>query len=66
MRLFEIKSDDALETHARALERSPDYKVLRCLPNLEEIWLSSKPAGGPALRLDVVDTEKTVFPRLTR
>lgn len=59
MSLFELESDDALETYARALEKSPDYRVLRRLPNLEEIWLTPTPSGGPAIRLAVVDTETT-------
>lgn len=44
-------------TRARALEASADFRVLRRLPYLEEVWLTPIPAGGPAITLAAIDTE---------
>lgn len=43
---------DMLATH-------PDFRVLRRLPHLHEMWLHPTPHGGPHLTLAVIDTETT-------
>ena len=49
----------ALENEARALEASDDYRVLRRLPQPDELWLAPTPYGGPAITIAAVDTETT-------
>lgn len=61
MKIYDFGGDRALEQQARALEASADFKVLRRLPHLEEVWLTPIPTGGPAITLAVIDTESTGF-----
>lgn len=41
------------------LAMHPDFRVLRRLPQLHEMWLHPTPQGGPHLTLAVIDTETT-------
>ncbi|WP_439571864.1 3'-5' exonuclease [Sphingomonas sp.] len=59
MKFYEFEGDPALEPSARALDRSADFRVLRRLPRLEELWVTSMPARQPAIRLAVIDSETT-------
>ncbi|HEX8533115.1 MAG TPA: exonuclease domain-containing protein [Allosphingosinicella sp.] len=59
MRFYEFEGDPALEVSARALDLSGDFRVLRRLPELHELWVAPTPAEGPAIQLLVVDSETT-------
>lgn len=57
MRFYTPQVDGDLESKAHVLDASPDYRVLRRLPKVEELWVAPTPAGGPATRLAVIDSE---------
>ena len=59
MKPFDLQCDPALREAARALDDSPEYRILRRLPHMEELWLMPTPVGGPDIRLGIVDTETT-------
>ena len=59
MQFFDLEGDRTLRAYARALDADADYRVLRRLPTIGEVWLAPTPPQGPAIRLAVVDTETT-------
>lgn len=59
MRFYEFEGDRALEASARALDASGDFRVLRRLPHLHELWVASSPVAGRATQLAVIDSETT-------
>lgn len=58
MTFYTAEVDGDLEQMARNIERSPDYRLLRRLPLMEELWLSSSPTQ-PMCRLAIIDSETT-------
>lgn len=59
MRPFDLRHDRAAESLARELESLPDYRILRRLPVLREMWVAPTPPRGPNFVLGVIDTETT-------
>lgn len=59
MRLFELQGDPTLHGYARALDASTDYRVLRRLPRLDELWLMPTPPDGGDIVIGVIDVETT-------
>lgn len=59
MRFYEFEGDPALEATARALDLSGDFRVLRRLPQMHELWVASAPAEGRLTRLAIIDSETT-------
>lgn len=55
---YTLGGDRRLRRYAGALDDSPDYRVLRRLPRIEEMWFTSMP-HGPDIRIGVVDIETT-------
>jgi DNA polymerase III subunit epsilon len=56
---FAMRLPDKAEQCARQLDASPDHKVLRRLPRVDEIWCRSSPVPNfmGTTRLAVIDTE---------
>jgi DNA polymerase III subunit epsilon len=56
---FNMKLPEHSERAVRDLERSGDYRVLKRLPRIDEVWCRSAPVANPAttITLAVVDTE---------
>jgi DNA polymerase III subunit epsilon len=56
---FNMKLLEHSERAVRDLERSGDYRVLKRLPRIDEVWCRSAPVANPAttITLAVVDTE---------
>lgn len=59
MRPFELQGDPTLQGYARALDASSDYRVLRRLPRLDELWLMPTPTAGGDIVIGVLDCETT-------
>jgi len=59
MRPFELQGDPTLQGYARALDASSDYRVLRRLPRLDELWLMPTPLDGGDIVIGVIDVETT-------
>lgn len=59
MRPFELQGDPTLQGYARALDASTDYRVLRRLPRLDELWLMPTPPDGGDIVIGVIDVETT-------
>lgn len=59
MKAFTQNMPRRLERHARMLEASGDYCILRRLPKPEEMWCRSMPTPASVTRIAVVDTETT-------
>lgn len=59
MRLYDLQVDPILERHARALDDTADYRVLRRLPRADEMWLAPTPVSGADIVLGIIDTETT-------
>lgn len=59
MKPFELRCDTTLQSYARALDRSKDYRVLRRLPRLDELWLMPTPLDGGDIVVGVIDVETT-------
>lgn len=59
MNFYEFEGDPALEVTARVLDQTRDYRVLRRLPRLHELWVASTGAAQPDVRLAVIDSETT-------
>lgn len=55
---YTLGGDRRLRRYASALDASADYRVLRRLPRLEEMWMTSMP-HGPDIRIGVIDIETT-------
>jgi DNA polymerase III subunit epsilon len=58
---FRLRLHDGNEHAARALDTDPDYRVLRRLPTIEEIWCRSSPVPKrtSSTKIAVIDTETT-------
>jgi len=56
MKIYDMQLDPLLHQCALHLDASPDYRVLRRLPRVEELWMMSSP-NGPDITLGIVDTE---------
>ena len=59
MKPYEFRTDPDLRLHARILDASTDYRVLRRLPVADEMWLMPTPSQGTDITLAVIDTETT-------
>lgn len=59
MRFYTPQVDRDHEAWAQIIDRTADFRVLRRLPHLEELWVAPTPRGGPAFRIAVVDSETT-------
>jgi DNA polymerase III subunit epsilon len=61
MSAFNFRFDQTHERQAHALEASRDYRVLRRLPFIGEIWCSSSPCSDRdgVIRVAIVDSETT-------
>lgn len=59
MKIYEFEGDPALEMRARELDQSSDFRVLRRLPRLHELWVAPTPAQGRSIQLAIIDSETT-------
>ena len=57
---YTLDGDPILQRYARRLEADADnFRVLRRLPSIEEMWCAPTPPAGPDIVLGVVDIETT-------
>lgn len=59
MSFYHLNPDRRGERMARQIEQLDDYRVLRRLPRLDEVWCRSMPVSDNVIRLAIVDCETT-------